>query len=394
MGYGRFGVREIADVVFRPLSSIDIGNQHFNKMQPCLYIDTAKTSSLEGAATTVYAQGGKGNPRLLAWEGERTLTLTIEDALLSNISFAMLSGAGVVDAADENDKRIFMHTTYELSVSKETDASGASYYVELDPETRNGDRVVISKEAPIYAVVLNNAGGVKSYLSAVRVSEIQTKAAGSPTWSNLTQLTNGAITSDADTAIRFRIDGPNSSNTSNDGSNYASVQEGDIVRLDCYTVHTSGATQINIDAENFGGYYYIEADTLFRDEETGKDMPASFVIPRGKIQSNFTFSMASSGDPSTFTFTIDCFPGYTAFNRTKKVLAAINVLPADSDDAHSYSNKGISGHQARTNDTDVDEFFGASIYDAGFFAATSSVTSSQASSSSNKRPNFTPTTAG
>ena len=33
-----------------------------------LYIDTAKTSSLEGAATTVYAQGGKGNPRLIAWE--------------------------------------------------------------------------------------------------------------------------------------------------------------------------------------------------------------------------------------------------------------------------------------------------------------------------------------
>ena len=47
---------------------------------PVLYFDTLKTSSLEGAATTVYAQGGKGNPRLVAWEGDRTVTFTMEDA--------------------------------------------------------------------------------------------------------------------------------------------------------------------------------------------------------------------------------------------------------------------------------------------------------------------------
>jgi hypothetical protein len=55
-------------------------------------------------------------------------------------------------------------------------------------------------------------------------------------------------------------------------------------------------------------------------------MPAEFVIPNCKIQSNFTFTMASSGDPSTFTFTIDAFPDYTRFDKTKKVLAAIQVI--------------------------------------------------------------------
>ena len=29
--------------------------------EPVLYFDTLKTSSMEGAATTVYAQGGRGN---------------------------------------------------------------------------------------------------------------------------------------------------------------------------------------------------------------------------------------------------------------------------------------------------------------------------------------------
>jgi hypothetical protein len=36
--------------------------------------------------------------------------------------------------------------------------------------------------------------------------------------------------------------------------------------------------------------------------------------------------MASSGDPSTFTFTMDAFPDYTRFNKTKKVLAAIQII--------------------------------------------------------------------
>ena len=36
--------------------------------------------------------------------------------------------------------------------------------------------------------------------------------------------------------------------------------------------------------------------------------------------------MASSGDPSTFTFTMDAFPDYTRFNKTTKVLAAIQVI--------------------------------------------------------------------
>lgn len=64
----RFGVREICDVVFKAKSDVKIGNRLFKKGQPVLYIDTAKTSTVEGAATTVYATGGPGNTRLIAWD--------------------------------------------------------------------------------------------------------------------------------------------------------------------------------------------------------------------------------------------------------------------------------------------------------------------------------------
>jgi hypothetical protein len=97
------------------------------------------------------------------------------------------------------------------------------------------------------------------------------------------------------------------------------------VMVDYYTAKTSGARQIEITPDKFGGNYYLEASTLFRDTN-GVDMPAEFIIPNCKIQSNFNFTMASSGDPSTFTFTMDAFPDYTRFDKSKKVLCAIQII--------------------------------------------------------------------
>jgi hypothetical protein len=65
----KFGVRECANIVFKAKSDVRIGSKTFKKGQPVLYIDSAKTSTVEGAATTVYATGGRGNTRLIGWEG-------------------------------------------------------------------------------------------------------------------------------------------------------------------------------------------------------------------------------------------------------------------------------------------------------------------------------------
>jgi len=105
----RFGVREICNVVFRAKAAQKVGNKIFYKNEPVIYFDSLKTSSLEGQATTVYAQGGRGNARLVAWEGERTVTFTMEDALISPIGFMILSGAGLIDAT--SSKPVIAHVT-------------------------------------------------------------------------------------------------------------------------------------------------------------------------------------------------------------------------------------------------------------------------------------------
>ena len=98
----KFGVREICDVVLKARAPMKVGNKVFYANEPVLYFDTLKTSSLEGASTTVYAQGGRGNARLVAWDGDRTLTFTMEDALISAEGFMILAGAGLIDASKQN----------------------------------------------------------------------------------------------------------------------------------------------------------------------------------------------------------------------------------------------------------------------------------------------------
>ena len=362
----RMGVREICDVVFRPLTAVDIGNQHFDAGQPVLYLDTAKTSSLEGAATTVYAQGGKGNPRLIGWDGEKTVTFTVEDALISPVSFSMLSGAGIVKGRSTTGdvQKIYTHQVYDLVVEATGTGDQTKYYVKLPVDTRQGDTIAVSKEAPIYATILDSAGGPKTFLSAVQIGEIYTDATlTTPAEVNkASEIVGVTETGEGDNKVTtqldlyFKLAVPTGTSYTED-----QIKTGNTVRLDCYTVHTDGAQEIQIDAENFAGFYYIEADTLFRDETTGQDLPAQFIIPRGKIQSNFTFTMANSGDPSTFTFTIDAFPAYTKFNKNKKVMAALQIVDPTAVGGHPYDLNTVIGHEGRTQGMDI---YGEGLTDA------------------------------
>lgn len=340
----RMGVREICDVVFRPLTAVDIGNQHFDAGQPVLYLDTAKTSTLEGAATTVYAQGGKGNPRLIGWDGEKTLTFTVEDALISAVSFSMLSGAGIVKGNSTTGTKIYTHQVYDLVA----ETINGALYAELPADIRNGATLVVSKEAPVYATVLDSAGAPRTFLSAVTKDEI--KVGKELTDVKFDSAAPGELVLGAEDVVYFKLS--SSAREYTEITVPPGVKAGNTVRIDCYTVHMDGAQEIQIDAENFAGYYYIEADTLFRDEATGQDLPAQFVIPRGKIQSNFTFTMANSGDPSTFTFTIDAFPAFTKFNKRKKVMAVLQIIDP-TEAGHNYADKSVIGHKGRNAGVDI-----------------------------------------
>ena len=305
----KFGVREICDVVLRAKARQQVGNKIFYKNEPVIYFDSLKTSSMEGAATTVYAQGGKGNARLVAWEGERTVTFTMEDALISPAGFMILSGAGLISGAD---KPIQVHVTEQVKIEED-----GVIYTQDKP-------YIIDGEDYIYVMKLDNNGEIATepYIY---------------TYDNAAKDENGyALTLKA---TKYTAE--------------AQPKAGDIVLVDYYTEKTGeGVQQIEITADKFGGNYYLEASTLFRDQATGVDMPAEFIIPNCKIQSNFTFTMASSGDPSTFTFTMDAFPDYTRFDRTKKVLATIQIVSEAATSTDSVVRESTTATLTHTVNTD------------------------------------------
>lgn len=270
----KYGIREICDVVLKAKANgTKIGNKTFDKGAPVIYFDSLKTSTMEGAATTVYAQGGRGNARLIAWEGERTVTFTMEDALISEMGIAILTGAGLID---DNSTVIKVHTTARY----EKPTSGTTFDCE--------ETIFTDTETKIYAIELDEHDNV-------------------------------LVTSDTPTFQNNKI------TYAGTGSTPAYNANTKAILFDFYVTKTGHAKQIEITPDKFAGNYYLEASTLFRDQ-AGVDHPAEFIIPNCKIQSNFTFTMASSGDPSTFTFTMDAFPDYTRFDHKKKVLSVIQLI--------------------------------------------------------------------
>jgi hypothetical protein len=304
----KYGIREICDVVLKAKARMKVGNKIFYKDEPVIYFDSLKTSSMEGAATTVYAQGGRGNARLMAWEGERTVTFTMEDALISQVGLAILTGADVIAASSKSKIKVHCTETYKIG----TDAEDTNIYLSKEPVAGTDDNDMI------YIMKLDAQGNVSSepYIASKGEADTATKKY------KLTLKRTGEA---------------------------ADFKSGDLVLVDYYYEKDSGATQIEITPDKFGGNFYLEASTLFRDTN-GVDMPAEFIIPNCKVQSNFTFTMASSGDPSTFTFTMDAFPDYTRFG-DKKVLSVIQVIEDASED--EYHRVATDADESYANGDDV-----------------------------------------
>ena len=316
----KFGVREICDVVFKAKAKQTLGNRTFYKDEPVIYFDSLKTSTVEGAATTVYAQGGRGNTRLVAWEGERTVTFTMEDALISPLGFMILTGAGLVEA--KSGAPIQVHTTDTIAL---VDTTKEGVTAKVDEATYDASKVVI----PVSSTEKVSTKATTVYVMPLRQGEIFTE----PFYGVATN--NGA-------KVEVTLEGTSINGKTYTAKDLAEFAKADAVLIDYYTDKDSGAQQIEITADKFGGNYYVEASTLFRNTD-GVDMPAEFIIPNAKVQSNFTFTMASSGDPSTFTFTMDAFPDYTRFNPTKKVLMAIQIIGDDDVTAEEVREQTDAG---------------------------------------------------
>lgn len=234
----RFGVKEVADVTFYNLLT----------GKPELFLDTLKLSNLENSSESSYATGGKGAPRLVGWDFNRTALFNVQDALLNPKAISMQTGV----ALEKKIEKVFKR---EVAIS--TDDTGNSK-ITLEKEPLAGSITIYeSKDGYEHGTEVPVAS------MTVTGNEISIPVATLPI---LTQV-----------IVYYRFE----------------------------TV--ADAEVITISSDKFAGYYMVVGDTFWRNEKTGADEMVQLVIPKAKLSSNFTLTMQPDGEPSVFDFNLDVF---------------------------------------------------------------------------------------
>lgn len=426
----KWAIREAVDVYFKAKSIFKLGARTIRAGEPVLIFDTVKTSTLEVAAAISYVTGGRGNSRILSYEGDKTLSFQFEDALLSNEGLAILSGADLIPARNKRlpgsspeARSVISHYTekYAVITNNIKDDSSTNVY-DPDPSIpgipRGGElnvwltrRPYVGQNASIYIMLLDSAGEMsgspleinlatidndtkKAYLakfSGTNKKFIAFNKAGAPmrltesapgrkdnypaptdeptngvfddqvlhyvdvssakkywvtSWGAVADIdtdyvrTITATTYGWDTAYAYLLapsGGIAQPIAYKEGTqfvykvNVPSVLYQDIVLVDYYVEYTHNATQVSILPDKFGPYMYVEGSSLVRRASDGTDLPVEFVIPKFKVTTALTFTLQSTGDPSTFTFQGDAYPDFSKFDLTRKVLADIQILDADDN---------------------------------------------------------------
>jgi hypothetical protein len=197
------------------------------------------------------------------------MTFSVTDALMSPLGLKVLSGAGFADASASKPQHI--HTTIDALAN-----STGGVEVTLDtlvdelglPGTTSEVAICHDSNIKCYATVLDSNGAILDWVDTVTIA--------SPYKATSAAAAKFQLGTDTTTA-----------------SSYANKN----VKLDFYVVMQDNSSKITIEPDDFGGYFYVEADTLYRNQD-GKDMAATLTFPKVKIQSGFTITMAANGDPS------------------------------------------------------------------------------------------------
>lgn len=111
----KYGIKEVADVMFYEIDSTGAPSK------PVLYLDTLKVSTIEQTAEEAVAKGGKGNAPLVTWDYGKDINVTLEDALFSAKSMAIMFGDSTVKTDTTSLKKTIAWTA-------ETGASAPTYF--------------------------------------------------------------------------------------------------------------------------------------------------------------------------------------------------------------------------------------------------------------------------
>lgn len=159
----RYGIKEVADVTFYEIAE---GGE---PGAPVLYLDTLKVSTIEQTAESTSARGGKGNPELISWDYGKEITLTLEDALFSAKSMALMYGVDVDNAVDFGAENTILKTVKPSQVNDEgtkITINGQVFTVSGTVAYYDANGGTVEKAAAAYATAKITVSGQKIVISS------------------------------------------------------------------------------------------------------------------------------------------------------------------------------------------------------------------------------------
>lgn len=247
--FDKYGIKEVFDCVFYQIVN---GKPAY----PVLVADSLKVSTTEITGETVYARGGKGNAKLIAWDVNKEATVTIEDALFSAKSMAVMLGK----------------------------AGKTSNVLNSDTTPSNMIMKTVQWDLRDYTYDSNTL----------------------PIWEGYTDAKGTTHTDSATGAYNIEY-------YDEDGNKYISVDAfakkaaGKIGFVN-FDVEAINPVLIEVSAAAFPGTYYVVGDTMVRGED-GQDSYFQMIFPRAKMNVENTITLEAEGDPSTFNMKLDLLKG-------------------------------------------------------------------------------------
>ena len=290
----KYGIKEVADVVFYELDSKGAPSA------PVLYLDSLKVSTIEQSAETVDATGGKGNVKLLTWDTNKEITLTLEDALFSAKSLGIMFGGTMTDYGTSQEVLKTLRFSEVKSVSTGENDTTMAYW----KFTVKDIEYCIDKTKCTYFVY----------------------ATGETTPSPVTIANATKATPDAWDFITFDL-----LDCTKGVGGYAEA------RGESNGIVSKGIT-IDITSNFDSNTYNITGDTLARNFESGKDEFLQFIVPKGKVSAeDVSLTMEADGDPATFSMTVNCLKANDG-----SMIKLVKYTLGEDASAASGTNKGVA----------------------------------------------------
>ena len=249
----KYGIKEVADVTFYGI------NSNGTVGRPVLYLDTLKVSTLEQTAEQADARGGKGNPKLITWDYGKEINVTLEDALFSAKSMAIMFGNGGTTPVTDLRKTVVISATADLSAEDcKSLVTASGLKTLLDGKKISG--LVVDEDSVYCEMGANNRAKVSDFTVVTEKGERVTAS--------------GSTTAKAGEKMFLTF-------------NYQVVGQ-----------------KIEVSANTFPGTYYITGDTYARSSASGEDEFFQFIIKKAKVTSENTITLEAEGDPSTFSMNL------------------------------------------------------------------------------------------